>query len=101
LKKCGKYKGYLKIRGAFGALSMEILLFLPLQSTAESLMESLIANFSRQLEEAITIGKNAKLAPGQAEIRNVLICGLGGSGIGGTIVSELVIPARDISYLLM
>lgn len=53
-------------------------------------MKSLIANFSKQLEEAIKIGKNARLTPMSAPVRNVLVCGLGGSGIGGSIVAELV-----------
>jgi glucose/mannose-6-phosphate isomerase len=53
-------------------------------------MKTLVANFSKQLTEAIEIGSRAKLTPSGAEIRNVLICGLGGSGIGGSIVSELV-----------
>lgn len=52
-------------------------------------MKSLIANFSRQLEEAVKIGKNAKLTPMSVPARNVLVCGLGGSGIGGSIVAEL------------
>ena len=54
-------------------------------------MKSLIANFSGQLVEAIKIGKNAKLTPMQAHVNNVLVCGLGGSGIGGSIVAELVV----------
>lgn len=53
-------------------------------------MKTLVANFSKQLSEAIAIGTNAKLNSAGAEIRNVLICGLGGSGIGGSIVTELV-----------
>ncbi len=53
-------------------------------------MNTLIANFSKQLAEAIEIGKNANLKPGDRSIHNVLITGLGGSGIGGSIVSQLV-----------
>lgn len=54
-------------------------------------MKTLVANFSKQLQEAITIGSNAKLTASSNTISNVLICGLGGSGIGGSIVSELVV----------
>ena len=54
-------------------------------------MKNLIANFSKQLSEAIQIGKNAKLSFSHNNIHNVLVCGLGGSGIGGSIVSQLVI----------
>nr|MBA3704722.1 SIS domain-containing protein [Bacteroidota bacterium] len=53
-------------------------------------MKTLVANFSKQLAEAIKIGSNAKLTASKNNISNVLICGLGGSGIGGSIVSELV-----------
>ena len=53
-------------------------------------MKTLVANFSKQLTEAIAIGSSAKLTASQNKISNVLICGLGGSGIGGSIVTELV-----------
>ncbi len=52
-------------------------------------MNDLIADFSKQLMEAIAIGEAAKLSHSECMIRNVLITGLGGSGIGGTIISEL------------
>ncbi|MEO6883014.1 MAG: bifunctional phosphoglucose/phosphomannose isomerase [Bacteroidia bacterium] len=53
-------------------------------------MKNMIAGFSKQLQEALNIGKKIKLSASTHEIKNVLISGLGGSGIGGTIVSELV-----------
>ena len=59
-------------------------------------MKDLIANFSKQLTEAINIGNNAKLSTSSHKISNVLICGLGGSGIGGSIVSELVISKANV-----
>ena len=52
-------------------------------------MKDLIANFSTQLKEAIAIGEAAKLTHSEYFIRNVVITGLGGSGIGGTIISEI------------
>ena len=54
-------------------------------------MKSLIQNFSKQLTEAIAIGNHAKLTKSDNNITNILICGLGGSGIGGSILSELVV----------
>ncbi len=54
-------------------------------------MKTLVANFSKQLSEAILIGENAKLTESNNPISNILICGLGGSGIGGSILNELVI----------
>lgn len=52
-------------------------------------MKNLIANFPEQLKEAIKIGTVGKTTPSTNKIKNVVISGLGGSGIGGTIVSEL------------
>jgi len=58
-------------------------------------MKELVALFTSQLEEALTIGKTVNLSSCNKEIRNVVITGLGGSGIGGKIVSQLI--AHDIS----
>jgi len=52
-------------------------------------MKKLIENFPNQLREAFEIASNAKLNQ-KNNIQNVVITGLGGSGIGGTIISELV-----------
>ena len=53
-------------------------------------MKDLIQNFPKHLSEAIAIGEKASLHNSTSEIRNVLITGLGGSGIGGTIIAEVV-----------
>ena len=55
-------------------------------------MNDYINAFTEHLSEALEIGRSAKLNHCQKEIRNVLICGLGGSGIGGTILVDLVSP---------
>jgi len=52
-------------------------------------MEDLIANFTQQLREALEIGEKAKLRQNEKQISNIIITGLGGSGIGGTIVTEI------------
>ena len=52
-------------------------------------MKSLVEQFPSQMREAIEIGRKAVVSKPAREVRNVLITGLGGSGIGGTIVSEL------------
>ncbi|MBT5089730.1 MAG: bifunctional phosphoglucose/phosphomannose isomerase, partial [Flavobacteriales bacterium] len=49
-----------------------------------------INDFSNHLREAIEIANNTTLTSYSKEIRNILICGLGGSGIGGTIVSDII-----------
>ncbi len=53
-------------------------------------MKKLVENFGTQLKEAIQIGSEAKLSLSEKPYQNVLITGMGGSGIGGTIVSELI-----------
>ncbi len=53
-------------------------------------MYQLIESFPSQLREAIAIGEKAVLKKPAAPIKNILITGLGGSGIGGTIVSEII-----------
>jgi len=53
-------------------------------------MEHLINNFPKQLEEAIEIGRKNKILFNGKKFTNVVVSGLGGSGIGGTIVAEVV-----------
>ncbi|MBI3511185.1 MAG: bifunctional phosphoglucose/phosphomannose isomerase [Bacteroidetes bacterium] len=52
-------------------------------------MKNLVEQFPAQIEAAIAIGKHLKISETKEPVGNVLICGLGGSGIGGTIISEL------------
>jgi glucose/mannose-6-phosphate isomerase len=54
------------------------------------MMKTLIADFAAHLKEAIEVGENKTFQSPQNEIKQVLICGLGGSGIGGTIISQLL-----------
>lgn len=52
------------------------------------MMKELIEGFSAQLLESIQIARSARLsAPGP--VRNVVVAGMGGSGIGGTLVKAL------------
>ena len=53
-------------------------------------MRRLVKEFSNQLTDALKIGANAKLTPSSKPIHSMVITGLGGSGIGGTIATELV-----------
>ena len=59
-------------------------------------MKSLIEDFSQHLLDGLKTVDNASLSPINSEIENVLITGLGGSGIGATIVSELCKPTASI-----
>jgi glucose/mannose-6-phosphate isomerase len=53
-------------------------------------MQELIENFTKHITESITINQSSSLSPFSGKIDNVLICGLGGSGIGATIISQVV-----------
>ncbi len=53
-------------------------------------MKTLIEKFTNQLEDALNIGNNSNLAKTTKSINNIVITGLGGSGIGGKIVTQLV-----------
>lgn len=52
-------------------------------------MRTLIEGFTKQLQEALSIANSASLTQ-KKEIQNIVVTGLGGSGISGTILSELV-----------
>lgn len=52
-------------------------------------MRTLVEGFTKQLEEALVIANSATLTK-KNNIHNIIVTGLGGSGISGTILSELV-----------
>jgi len=52
-------------------------------------MKELISSFPAQLKEALHIFRKTTLKPLPRETKNILISGLGGSGIGGTITAEI------------
>ncbi len=60
-------------------------------------MKTLINNFANHIHEGYEISKSMKYMLPNREIRNVVICGMGGSGIGGKLVSswiqgDLIVP---------
>ena len=59
-------------------------------------MKDYISAFSNHLEDALSIGENTIFSPVNKKIKSVLICGLGGSGIGGTILSDIVSLKTDV-----
>ena len=63
-------------------------------------MKKLIEDFSAHINSAIEIGQSASLAPNNRTFKNVLICGLGGSGIGGSIVSQLIGKEANIPVIV-
>ena len=48
-----------------------------------------VSKFTDQLSEAYEIGRHSDLQKPKKIINNVIICGLGGSGIGGKIISQI------------
>jgi glucose/mannose-6-phosphate isomerase len=54
------------------------------------MMKSLVEAFPSHLTEALAIGRAAQMTPSNRTFHNVVISGLGGSGIGGKIVSQIV-----------
>lgn len=63
-------------------------------------MKELIESVNKQIEEAFEIGKNAGFNIPQKKIDLVMICGLGGSGIGGKIISQLVAQELKVPVML-
>lgn len=62
-------------------------------------MKEIIASMNDQITEAIAIGENAAFnAPGK-ELNKILLCGLGGSGIGGAIVSQLLKSEIEVPFV--
>jgi glucose/mannose-6-phosphate isomerase len=64
-------------------------------------MKKLIEEFPEQIREALQIATNAPLKNTPRTFNNVVICGMGGSGIGGLIVSkwidsEILVPVQLI-----
>lgn len=63
-------------------------------------MKELIQNFSGQLLDALSIGKKAGLKLGAGSYHHVVVSGLGGSGIGGSIVQEFVFDQIRIPFIV-
>lgn len=63
-------------------------------------MKDLVADFANQLNEAIQIGEHAVFTQPNHEIRNILVTGLGGSGIGGTIIAQVAEKELNVPLLV-
>lgn len=62
-------------------------------------MEKLIQEFSSNISEALEIAAKSNFAKPNREIRNIVVCGMGGSGIGGRIVAQWVQDYSTIPVL--
>ncbi|MEQ8304401.1 MAG: bifunctional phosphoglucose/phosphomannose isomerase [Cyclobacteriaceae bacterium] len=52
-------------------------------------MKKLIEGFTLQLSDALKIGKRVEMVRPGSDIRNILIAGMGGSGIGANLIQSL------------
>ena len=63
-------------------------------------MRRLVKQFTSQLTEALEIGEKANLSPAKNPIKNIVITGLGGSGIGGKIATQIVADQLKIPAVI-
>ncbi len=63
-------------------------------------MKNLVENFPAQLREAVAIGESIHLPVSDKKFTSILVTGLGGSGIGGTILSEVVANSCPIPIVV-
>jgi glucose/mannose-6-phosphate isomerase len=63
-------------------------------------MKKLVLDFPLQLHEALIIGKNYRFLAQGNEFSNVVVTGLGGSGIGGSIVQNYVFDKLKIPFFV-
>jgi glucose/mannose-6-phosphate isomerase len=63
-------------------------------------MIKLVDNFPNQLKEALSIANSAVVNEPNKPIHNVVVTGLGGSGIGGTILTEVLMDSVKVPVLI-
>jgi glucose/mannose-6-phosphate isomerase len=63
-------------------------------------MKQLVQDFPIQLKESLIIGKSHKFVTPRREFSNVVLTGLGGSGIAGSIVQNAVFNTMTIPFVV-
>jgi glucose/mannose-6-phosphate isomerase len=63
-------------------------------------MLSFVQKFTKQISEAIAIGTRIQHKDAKNSINNVVISGLGGSGIGGTIIQQLLAKTLGVPLIV-
>ncbi len=63
-------------------------------------MKQLVLDFPLQLQEALIIGKNHRFITPPVEFSNIVVTGLGGSGIGGSIVQNYVADKLKVPFIV-
>lgn len=63
-------------------------------------MKQLILDFPTQLHEALIIGQSYRFQAAKKEFTNVVLTGLGGSGIGGSIIQNFVFDKLKVPFIV-
>lgn len=63
-------------------------------------MYNLIRRFPQQVEEAIAIGTAAKIKLNVRGIENIVLCGLGGSAIGGDLLKSYLADELKVPFIV-
>lgn len=63
-------------------------------------MFQLIKNFDKELTHAIEIAKGSAISAPKAPIHNIVVSGMGGSGIGGSFIHNLVASELIVPYIV-
>ena len=64
------------------------------------MMDKLIAEFPQQLLDALSIGEQIQLQGTYTNIQNVIVAGMGGSGIGANYVAAIVQDELSIPFIV-
>jgi len=64
------------------------------------MMDQLIKKFPVQLRDAIEIGEKSVIHPHTKPIHKVIMAGMGGSGIGGAYVSDVINDECSVPYIV-
>ena len=63
-------------------------------------MKQLVVNFPQQLAEAIAIGNKHSFKTKKNNFQNIVLSGLGGSGIGGSITQNYIADSCSIPFIV-
>lgn len=63
-------------------------------------MYDLIKDFPRQVEHAVAIGNGTEIRIKRRGIRHIVLCGMGGSAIGGDLLRSYLLDALAVPFLI-
>lgn len=63
-------------------------------------MKQLVTDFPIQLQESLIIGQNYRFTSAKKTFANVVLTGLGGSGIGGSIIQNYVFDKMKVPFVV-